>query len=47
MAKKDKSSSVKAWSAKAKVSRPGVHAKTKSSSMKNSKNYLKRSRGQG
>jgi len=30
-----------------KVSRPGVHAKTKSSKSKNSKNYKKAYRGQG
>ena len=47
MAKKDKSSSVKTWSAKTKVSRPGVHAKTKTSSTKSSKNYQKKYRGQG
>ena len=27
--------------------RPGIHAKTKSSSMKNSCNYIKKYRGQG
>jgi hypothetical protein len=32
---------------KAKVSRPGVHAKTKTSKHKQSKNYKKLSRGQG
>lgn len=32
---------------KAKVSRPGVHAKTKTSSLKSSKNYRKLYRGQG
>jgi hypothetical protein len=32
---------------KNKVSRPGVHAKTKSSKLKSSKNYLKKNRGQG
>lgn len=32
---------------KPKVKRPGVHAKTKASKLKGSKNYLKRSRGQG
>jgi hypothetical protein len=32
---------------KAKVSRPGVHAKTKSSKLKSSKHYLKKNRGQG
>ena len=30
-----------------KVSRPGVHAKTKTSGSKNSKNYKKAYRGQG
>jgi len=30
-----------------KVSRPGVHSKTKTSSNKNSKNYKKSYRGQG
>ena len=29
------------------VSRPGIHAKTKTSSNKNSKNYKKAYRGQG
>jgi hypothetical protein len=32
---------------KKNVSRPGIHAKTKSSKLKNSKNYKKRYRGQG
>ena len=32
---------------KSKVARPGVHAKTKSSKSKHSKNYVKPSRGQG
>jgi hypothetical protein len=32
---------------KPKVSRPGVHAKTKTSSNKTSKNYVKPYRGQG
>jgi hypothetical protein len=32
---------------KKKVSRPGVHAKTKSSKLKTSKNYLKKYNGQG
>lgn len=31
----------------AKVSRPGVHAKTKTSKLKSSKNYKKSYRGQG
>jgi len=30
-----------------KQSRPGVHAKTKTSGMKTSKNYIKKYRGQG
>lgn len=38
--------SVKTFS-KNKVSRPGVHAKTKTSRVKKSKNYKKRYRGQG
>lgn len=32
---------------KPKVSRPGIHAKTKSSKLKQSKNYTKTYRGQG
>jgi hypothetical protein len=32
---------------KPKVRRPGVHAKTKQSSIKTSKNYVKPYRGQG
>jgi hypothetical protein len=32
---------------KPKVSRPGIHAKTKMSKNKGSKNYVKVSRGQG
>ena len=32
---------------KNKVSRPGVHAKTKTSQLKSSKNYTKLYRGQG
>ena len=32
---------------KAKVSRPGVHSKAKTSSLKSSKNYKKLYRGQG
>jgi hypothetical protein len=35
------------WKAKSKVSRPGVHAKTKTSKTKTSKNYKKTYRGQG
>ena len=32
---------------KIKVSRPGVHAKSKTSKLKSSKNYKKLNRGQG
>jgi len=32
---------------KPKIKRPGVHAKTKSSNSKSSKNYLKKYKGQG
>lgn len=32
---------------KIKVSRPGIHAKSKTSSLKSSKNYKKLYRGQG
>ena len=32
---------------KAKKRRPGVHAKSKSSNLKSSKNYVKQYRGQG
>jgi hypothetical protein len=32
---------------KNKVKRPGVHAKTKTSQLKSSKNYQKKYRGQG
>jgi hypothetical protein len=32
---------------KSKISRPGVHAKTKTSKNKSSKNYRKKYRGQG
>ena len=32
---------------KIKISRPGVHAKTKTSKLKSSKNYKKLYRGQG
>lgn len=33
--------------ARPKVRRPGIKAKTKQSNRKNSKNYVKKSRGQG
>jgi len=44
---KSTSGSASNFLVKSKVSRPGVHAKTKSSKLKSSKNYKKRSRGQG
>ena len=50
MAKSVKSkgtSSVSVKKDKPKVSRPGIHAKTKTSKLKNSKNYRKINRGQG
>lgn len=43
---KTATSTVKAY-AKVKVSRPGVHAKSKSSKLKSSKNYKKAYRKQG
>lgn len=42
-----KSASVSVRIKKPKKKRPGVHAKTKSSKLKNSKNYLKKNIGQG
>ena len=36
-----------AYREKSKVRRPGVHAKTKTSNNKQSKNYVKKYRGQG
>ena len=36
-----------AYREKTKVRRPGVHAKTKSSNNKQSKNYVKKYKGQG
>lgn len=41
-----KDSTVKAYKS-TKVSRPGVHAKTKTSKLKKSKNYKKLYKGQG
>lgn len=43
MAKKTESTNVKSC----KVTRPGIHAKTKTSKNKSSKNYVKLNRGQG
>jgi hypothetical protein len=44
---KVKTSSVKVFSVKPKKSNKGIHAKTKMSKNKGSKNYVKVSRGQG
>jgi hypothetical protein len=44
---KTKTQTVKTFQKRSKVRRKGVHAKTKSSSMKQSRNYVKLSRGQG
>jgi hypothetical protein len=41
MAAKSKTQSVISFSRKPKVKKPGVHAKTKFSKSKNSKNYVK------
>ncbi len=45
MAKANTNSSVKVTTSK--VSRPGVHSKTKTSKLKQSKNYSKKYKGQG
>ena len=45
MANKKQSAIVKV--VKPEVSRPGIHAKTKTSSLKTSKNYKKTYKGQG
>ena len=47
MAKAKANTTVKLHQTKAKVKRPGIHAKSKSSGLKSSKNYVKLSRGQG
>jgi hypothetical protein len=44
---KAKTTSVATRVVTGKTSRPGVHAKTKTSNNKASKNYAKKSRGQG
>ena len=46
MAKKEKPSA-SSWSPKPSIKRPGIHAKTKTSGTKGSKNYKKLYRGQG
>ena len=47
MATKTKTSSVTSYIAKPRKKRPGVHAKSKTSKLKNSKNYKKLYIGQG
>ena len=47
MAAKTKTNTTATKVEKPKVSRPGVHAKTKTSQLKSSKNYTKLYRGQG
>ena len=47
MAKAKTSNTISVKKEKKKVSRPGVHAKNKSSKIKTSKNYKKPYRGQG
>jgi hypothetical protein len=47
MAKKQSLSTTKLFLKKPKKKRPGVHSKKRSSKLKSSKNYLKRSVGQG
>jgi hypothetical protein len=44
---KAKTQTVKTFKRRSKVRRKGVHAKTKASSLKQSRNYIKLSRGQG
>jgi hypothetical protein len=44
---KVKTTVVKTFQRRPKSRRKGIHAKSKSSSMKQSKNYIKVSRGQG
>jgi len=47
MAAKTKTNTTTVKLEKPKVSRPGVHSKTKNSKLKSSKNYTKAYRGQG
>jgi len=47
MAAKTRTNTVVIKAEKPKVRRKGIHAKTKSSKIKGSKNYVKRYRGQG
>ena len=47
MATKVKTNTASSFNQKPKVSRPGVVSKKKSSSLKTSKNYVKKYKGQG
>jgi hypothetical protein len=47
MAKAKTNTTVKTHQVKSKPKRPGVHAKSKTSGLKSSKNYVKLNRGQG
>jgi hypothetical protein len=47
MANKQKTVSSSIFFEKPKITRPGVHSKTKTSNNKQNKNYMKRYRGQG
>lgn len=47
MAKANTSSNTSVKLSTSKVSRPGVHSKTKASKLKQSKNYKKLNKGQG
>ena len=47
MAAAKRSVNIFAYRSKSKKKRPGVHAKSKTSKIKNSKNYAKKYRGQG
>jgi hypothetical protein len=47
MAKSNTSSNSSVKLTTSKVSRPGVHSKSKSSKLKTSKNYVKKNVGQG
>ena len=47
MAKKKGGFDIVSFKSKSKVRRPGVHAKTKTSKLKSSRNYVKLYRGQG
>lgn len=47
MAAKTKTSMVNTYASKPKVKRPGVHAKSKTSKLKTSKNYAKAYKAQG